>query len=371
MRDYYEVLGVSREATTEEIRRAYRKRARELHPDYAGVESEEQFKELSVAYETLSDPQKRERYDLGGPMNGSPGSAGYSGFGFTDLFGAMFESMGGFSSGSSPRQTGRPGRDTTVAVEITLKDVVFGTSKQVLLDTAMVCATCEGSCCAPGTSPQTCSTCGGQGSVIRVQQSLLGELRMSVPCSACGGLGRTIPDPCPECRGEGRVRAARTVDVEIPSGVAQGTRLRMRGKGEAGAQGGESGDLYIEIRIKPDPLFARSGHDLHTTIQVPMTTAALGATIPLVTFDGDRDVFVPAGTQPGDEIILKGLGVRRAHSTSRGDLRVSVGISIPKKMDQRSKELLEELANHRGEEFGERPDAKSGLFGRLKDKLAG
>lgn len=371
MRDYYEVLGVEKDASVEDIRRAYRKKARQLHPDYAGPESEEAFKELSVAYETLSDPSKRQMYDLRGP-GGSSFSGGADpfggGFGFADLFEAMF-SGGSFGGAPSAASVGRPGRDTRVAVEISLEEVVFGTEKQVILDTAMVCATCEGSCCAPGTSPITCTNCNGTGSVTRMQSSLLGQIRMAVPCSACGGLGRTIPTPCPECSGEGRVRATRTISVKIPSGVETGSRVKLRGQGEAGAQGGPNGDLYVEVRVKSDSLFSRRGYDLHTSVTVPMTTAALGVIFPLSTFDGDRDIEIPAGTQPNAEILLKGLGVTRPASSSRGNLLVHVGVEIPDRLDDRSRELLEELAAHRGEDSGTRPRPKSSVFDRLRDKL--
>lgn len=371
MRDYYEVLGVSRDATVEEIRRSYRKKARELHPDYAGPESEEAFKELSVAYETLSDPQKRQMYDLRGPggFTGASSSDPFGGsFGFADLFDAMF-SGSGFASAPSQRTTGRPGRDTKIAVEITLEEVVFGAEKQVILDTAMVCATCEGSCCAPGTSPVMCASCNGTGSVTRMQSSLLGPIRMAVPCSNCGGRGRLIQTPCPECSGEGRVRATRTISVTIPSGAQDGGRIKLPGYGEAGAQGGSSGDLYVEVRVKPDKLFSRQGFDLHTNVTVPMTTAALGIVFPLTTFDGDRDIEINPGTQPGEEVVLKGLGITRPGGSSRGNLVVHVGVEIPSKLDDRSRELLEELAAHRGEDTGERPKPKSSVFGRIKDAL--
>lgn len=371
MRDYYEVLGVSRDATVEEIRRSYRKKARELHPDYAGPESEEAFKELSVAYETLSDPQKRQMYDLRGPagFNGAgPAGDPFAGFGFADLFEAMF-SGGAFAPAQQTRSHGRPGRDSKVAVEISLKEVVFGTEKQVILETAMVCHTCEGSCCAPGTSPVVCTACNGLGSVTRLQSSLLGQIRMAVPCTNCGGEGRLIKDPCPDCNGEGRVRATRTISVTIPSGVESGSRIKLPGQGEAGAHGGAPGDLYVEIRVKADSLFNRRGFDLHTSVTVPMTTAALGTVFPLTTFDGDQDIEIKPGTQPNEEIILKGLGIHRPGSNSRGNLVVHVAVEIPTKLDPRSREILEELASHRREDQVIRPKGKSSVFDRLKDAL--
>ena len=253
-------------------------------------------------------------------------------------------------------------------MEVTLEEVVFGTEKSVLLDTQMACGVCDGTCCAPGTSPLTCTACGGVGSVTKLQNSLLGQLRVQVPCDVCSGTGQTIPHPCPECRGEGRVRATRTVSVDIPAGVESGSRIKLRGQGEAGKRGGPAGDLYIEVRVLPDKLFSRSGYDLHTEIKIPMTTAALGVEFPLTTFDGQRNVV---GTQPQDTITLKGLGVSRFRSAGRGDLHVHVGVEVPTKLDDRSRELLQELADHRGEEVSAGGSEKNpGLFGRLKDKLA-
>ncbi len=368
MRDYYEVLGVSRDASTEEIRRAYRKKARQLHPDYAGPQSEEAFKELSVAYEVLSDPTKRERYNLGGYDR--PGAGGMPGtFGFADLFDAMFGGAGGFSPFSGPQTHGKPGRDSKVSVQISLEDAVFGATEQVVLDTNVTCGTCNGTCAAPGTSPVTCTACNGAGQVTKVQSSLLGQIRVAVPCTSCSGSGRIITDPCDNCRGEGRVRVSRTISVDVPAGIQDGSRIKLRGQGEAGARGGADGDLYVEVHVKADPLFTRRGYDLHTSITVPMTTAALGVVFPLTTFDGEKEIVVPPGTQPGDQITLKGLGVTKMGTAVRGDLIVHVEVEIPTKLDAQSRELLEELAKHRGEEVGERPPVKHGVFGRLRDAL--
>lgn len=374
MTDYYELLGVSRDATTEEIRRAYRKKARELHPDTAGAASEEDFKNVSMAYEVLSDPQKRERYDLGGGPGMGNGSTGYggfqgSGFGFQDIFETMFTSMGGFGGPSGTPQRGRPGQDILVAVEVSLKDVVFGTTKEVIVDSAMQCTTCGGDGAAPGTSPVTCSDCGGSGSVQRIQNTLLGQMRVAAPCAKCQGHGQTIPNPCSECHGEGRVQASRTVSVDIPAGVESGTRIRLRGEGQAGTKGAPAGDLLVEIRELPDPMFSRRGWDLNTSITVPMTTAALGTVFTLKTLDGEREVEIHPGTQPGERITLKGLGVNHLRGSGRGDLYVHVEVEIPKKLDADSRALLEELARTRGENrvepAGSRP---GGLFGKFRGK---
>ncbi len=372
MKDYYELLGVERDATTEEIRRAYRKKARELHPDYAGPESEEAFKQVSQAYEVLSDPQKRERYDLGGGPgmgNGStyPGFQGGS-FGFSDIFETVFN-MGGFGAPPSGPARGRPGQDILVAVELNLQEVVFGTTKEVMVDSAMTCGTCNGTCAAPGTSPVTCDECSGSGSVTRVQNTLLGQMRVAVACPKCHGNGQTIAKPCPECNGEGRVQASRTISVDIPGGVESGTRIRLTGEGQAGTKGAPAGDLFVEIREQADPMFSRRGWDLNTTITVPMTTAALGTVFSLQTLDGQKEVEIPPGTQPGDRIELKGLGVTKLRGSGRGNLYVHVDVEVPRKLDDQSRSLLEQLAALRGEARMEPVGSKSGgFFGKFRGK---
>lgn len=372
MKDYYEVLGVDRSATTEEVRRAYRKKARELHPDYAGPESEEAFKQVSQAYEVLSDPQKRERYDLGGGPGMGNGSTypGFSGgaFGFSDIFETVFN-MGGFGGPGAAPGRGRAGQDILLAVELTLQEVVFGATKEVMVDSAMTCATCNGTCAAPGTSPVTCAECSGSGQVTRIQNTLLGQMRVAVACPRCQGAGQTIKTPCPECHGEGRVQASRTVSVDIPGGVESGTRIRLTGEGQAGTRGAPPGDLYVEVRELPDPMFSRRGWDLNTTITVPMTTASLGTVFFLQTLDGQKEVEIPAGTQPGEQITLKGLGVKRLRGSGRGDLHVHVDVEIPRKLDEQSRALLEQLAAMRGETRVEPVGSKSGgLFNKLRGK---
>lgn len=369
--DYYEILGVSRDATQEEIRKAYRKRARQLHPDYAGPDSEEAFKDLSVAYETLSDPQKRQMYDIGGPdaLHGGTGDAG-AGFGFADIFESMFGG-GGFASASGPIPRARRGQDQLLAVEVTLEEETFGAKKEVSLDTWVRCERCGGTCCEPGTHPTTCPTCGGTGSVTRVQRSLLGNVRTQTPCSACQGHGTTISQPCRECSGEGRVRSRRTMTVDIPVGVDNGTRIRLTGRGEAGPAGGPNGDLYLEIREKRHPVFTRRGDDLHTWITIPMTTAALGTVFELQTLDGAREVVIKSGTQPQGEVVLGGLGVGHLQRPGRGDLHVHVDVEVPRKLDDRSRQLLEELASIRGEARVEPRREDQTVFGRLRDRLQG
>lgn len=371
MADYYELLGVSRDATTEEIRRAYRKKAREFHPDTAGPEFEDQFKNISAAYEVLSDPDKRQRYDLGGYSTGGFGGTGPAGgFGFADIFDAMFGGSAGF--GGQP-QRGRAGQDLLLAVEVTLAEIMTGVTKEVMVDSTITCETCEGSGAKPGTSPVTCSTCAGRGSVTRLQRApLLGDLQVQVPCPDCQGRGQRIEQVCPECGGEQRVHAKRRISVDVPAGVRDGAQIRLTGQGEAGTGGAPSGDLYVEIREKPDSTFTRRGQDLHTSITVPMTVAALGTQFELSTFDGPEEVVIPAGTQPAETITLPGLGIPHMRSAARGDLYVHVGVEVPRSLDQKSKDLLEQLADLRGEERVEVEDTKTGgLFGRFRSKRAG
>lgn len=369
--DYYETLGVSRQASADEIKRAYRKLARKLHPDVAGPEAEDQFKDVSRAYEVLSNPEKRKLYDMGGEAAVNGGGAG-AGFGFSDIFETFFgAATGAQQRGPVPR--GRRGQDALVRLEIELRDAVFGTDTELQVDTAVLCGTCEGACTRPGTSPRTCATCGGRGSVQRVARSFLGQVMTTSPCAACSGHGTTIPDPCPECSGDGRVRSRRSIDIQVPAGVDEGNRIKLAGRGEVGPGGGPPGDLYVEIRIRPHKVFARQGDDLHARVQVPMTAAAMGTVLHLETFDGLRDVDIVPGTQPEARITLRGLGVGRLHSPLRGDLHLHVEVETPTDLDDRQRELLAELATLRGEERVEPRMATtaSGVFSRLRDRFSG
>ncbi|WP_022868275.1 molecular chaperone DnaJ [Schaalia vaccimaxillae] len=377
MNDYYEILGVARDASQEEIKKAYRKKARLLHPDYAGPDSEEAFKELSVAYETLSDPEKRQMYDIGGPEAlrggagaGSPFGAG----GFGDIFDAMFG--GGFSTGFSGGGAGQAsrvkrGKDQRVAVDITLEEATFGAKKDVKYTTYATCETCGGDMCQPGTQPVTCSTCSGSGFITRVQSTLFGRMQTQSPCAACQGFGTTIPNPCSECAGKGRVRTSRTITVDIPAGADEGTQIRATGQAEVGEGGGPNGDLYLLIREKKHPIFDRRGDDLHTWITIPMTTAALGTEFELDTLDGKKTLTIKAGTQPHDDIVLDDLGVGRLQRQGRGDLHVHIDVEIPKKLDAKSRELLEELAALRQEVRFEPHRQDKGFFDRLRDTFGG
>lgn len=374
MADYYEILGVARDATPEQIKKAYRRLARELHPDVAGNDpsSEERFKDVSRAYDVLGNPDKRRAYDLGGDPS-APGGGFGGGFGFQDIFETFFGAATGAASQRGPMPRARRGQDALVRLDIELAEAAFGAHRDVTVDTAVVCPTCGGTCCRPGTSPQTCAVCGGRGTVQRVARSFLGQVMTSQPCAACHGFGTVIPDPCVDCAGEGRVRTRRTIGVDVPAGVDTGTRIKLTAQGEVGPAGGPAGDLYLEIRERKHEVFLRRGDDLHATLEVPMTAAALGTVLTLDTLDGPQEVDLRPGTQPEQVVVLPGLGVGHLSGSGRGDLHVHVDVQVPTAMDEEQAELLRRLAALRGEE---RPEARlaaanPGVFARLRDKLSG
>jgi molecular chaperone DnaJ len=370
--DHYETLGVARDATPEEIKKAYRKLARKLHPDVnPGPEAEDQFKSVSAAYDVLSDPSKRATYDRGGEaFAGAAGGFG-QGFSFTDIMDAFFGGQGGPERG--PRSRQRRGQDALIRVQIELRDAVFGTEKEISVDTAVGCPTCDGAGAQPGTGTRTCDVCGGRGQVQQVQRSFMGNVMTSRPCATCQGYGSVIAHPCVQCSGEGRVRSRRTMTLRIPAGVDNGTRIQLSGEGEVGAGNGPAGDLYVEIAVANHPTFVRRGDDLHATVALPMTAAALGTSVVLDTLDGDQTLDVAAGTQSGQVTTLRGLGVTRLRGMGRGDLVVHIEVNTPKNLDDEQRALLAQLARLRDEE---RPEGRlashgSGLFGRLKDALSG
>lgn len=372
--DYYAILGVPRDATPEQIKKAYRKLAREHHPDVAGDDpaAEERFKDVSRAYEVLGNPEKRRAYDLGGDPS-SPGGGMGGGFGFQDIFETFFGAATGASTQRGPIPRARRGQDALLRLDLDLAEVTFGTHREVPVDTAVVCPTCQGTCCRPGTSPRTCEVCHGRGTVQRVARSFLGQVMTNQPCAACRGFGTTIPEPCTECAGEGRVRARRTIAVDVPAGVDTGTRIKLTSQGEVGPAGGPPGDVYLEVRERRHEVFTRDGDDLHATLSVPMTAAALGTVLTLETLDGEQEVDLRPGTQPEQVVTLKGLGVGHLHVGGRGDLHVHVEVTVPTNLDDEQAELLRRLAALRGEERpeGRLAAAHQGVFGKLRDKLAG
>jgi molecular chaperone DnaJ len=370
---HYDVLGVTQDASTEEIKKAYRKMARKLHPDVnPSEEAAEQFKLVTRAYEVLSDEEKRRNYDATGNENGTggfgAGGAG-AGFGFSDIFEQFFGGAGGGQQGPMSR-TSR-GRDALITAAIDLQDAVQGVVYPLEMETAVTCPTCNGSCCRPGTHPVECTICHGRGQVQRPVRSFLGQMMSVETCSACRGYGTTLPSPCNECMGQGRVRQRVSKQLKVPAGVGTGTRIHLAGQGEAGPGGGPAGDLYVEIEVRRHPVFERDGNDLHATLKVPMTAAALGTDISLDTFDGSQTVTVDPGTQSGESVRLSQLGVPRLRGTGRGDLIVTIQVETPTRLDSEQRELLERLAELRGDHVAEGRFEHRGVFSRLRDKLRG
>jgi molecular chaperone DnaJ len=370
-RDYYGLLGVGRDATPEELKRAYRKLARELHPDVnPDPAAQNRFKAMTTAYEVLSDPEKRRIVDLGGdPLAQGAGTAGnpFSGFGgFGDVFEAFFGGSGTMGGGRGRRSRVRQGADALLPLSLTLEEAAFGVRRELTVETAVVCDTCHGNGCAPGTSPRTCQTCGGLGEIQSVQRSFLGQVMTSRPCSACAGTGEQIPSPCPTCGTEGRVRARRTITVDVPAGIEDGMRIRLSGQGEVGPGGGPAGDLYVEVSEVPHETFARDGADLHCTIAVPVTAAALGTDLVLATLDGEEKLDIRAGTQGGTVLTMRGKGVPRLRSSARGDLYVHVEVQTPTKLDEAQERLLREFAALRNEDVSVNTK-NPGLFGKVRD----
>jgi molecular chaperone DnaJ len=373
LNDYYQDLGVGRDASIEEIKRAYRRLARKLHPDVnSGTEAEDQFKKVSQAYEVLSDPEKRRSYDNGVDPFAAGGAGGFAGqgFSFSDVMDAFF---GGAATSRGPRSRVHRGQDALVRLDIDLQDAVFGAEHQLAIDTAVLCTTCKGDGCQPGSGVTTCPTCRGRGEVQSVQRSFLGQVMTSRPCHHCQGFGSTIAHPCFECSGAGRVRTRRTLTLKVPAGVDSGTRIQLASEGEVGMGGGPAGDLYVEVAVRPHPTYTRRGDDLHCTVEVPMTAAALGTQIDLQTFDGTRPLQVVPGTQGGDSVTLRGLGVTHLRGTGRGDLIVHTTVLTPTRLTEAQEGLLRQLATMRGEErpVGRLAETDRGLFGKLRDAFKG
>lgn len=350
MSDHYEVLGVSKNASSEEIKKAYRKLARELHPDVNPSEqAQERFKSVTHAYEVLGDDQSRRNYDLGGSE---------ASFGFGDIFETFFG--GGGSRG--PRSRAERGQDALLRVELSFEEAVFGADKSIPVDTAVLCETCNGSCAKPGTSAKVCDICRGSGQVQTQVRSLLGAVITTSPCGSCRGYGQIIPEPCLSCRGQGRVRARRDIDLKIPAGVEDGLRLQLAGSGEVGFGGGANGDLYVDISITPHQYFGRNGDDLTCELEVPLHDAVLGSLVKIQSLDGEIELQIPAGSQSGEVIAVKGKGFGKLRQSGRGDLIVMIQVKIPNKLDSKQKELFRSLAGYRKNDAAGLIARKSGSF---------
>ena len=350
-RDYYDVLGVKRDASDEDIKRAFRKAAQLHHPDVDTSDgAEERFKELNEAYRVLSDRQRRQAYDMfghSGVDGAAAGAGGFEGFGggfgpFGDIFDAFFGSGTGTAAGGRRRVVA--GADLRYDLTIEFEEAVFGTVKQIRFPSLVRCRTCDGSGAEPGSQPERCTECGGSGERRRVSQTILGQMVNIVACPRCGGEGSVVTSPCGNCRGEGRLREERTLEVRIPAGIDAGQRIALEGQGEAGPRRGPAGDLFVVVGVRPHPQLIRRGTEIYHELPITFPQAALGASVAVPTVDGHERVDVPAGTQSGHEIRLRGKGVPRLGGGGRGDQVVVVNVVVPQRLTKHERELLEELA---------------------------
>ena len=364
-KDLYEVLGVSRTAGDDEIKKAFRRKARELHPDVnKAPDAEDKFKELNEAYDVLSDPQKRAQYDRFGTIPGAAGGNPYGGgsgyVDFEDLFGGGFGGMGDifssfFGGQAAGRTVRKEGRDMGVGLRLTLEEVATGSKKEIVYDRLAPCPDCGGNGLGANGREVTCPECNGQGRVVTVQRTFLGDMQTATTCKRCGGTGSTIENPCPECEGQGRVPDRQRVTVEVPAGIRDGQQLRISGFGEAGMQGAAPGDLIVTCRVQVHEFFEREGDALHARANISIAQAALGAEI---TIDGIMPgekvaVAIPEGCQNEQVVRVKGYGMPRLRSDARGDMFVHVNVVVPRKLTKRQRDLLEQLAADMGEEVGD------------------
>ena len=372
--DYYETLGVSKGASEAELKSAFRKAAKQYHPDLHpdDADAEAKFKEINEAYEVLSDSQKRAQYDQFGhaAFDQSAGGGAYGGAGFGDfsdifstVFGGGFGGFGGASRSNGPVV----GDDLRYNLTITFEEAAFGVRKEILVPREENCPTCSGSGAKPGTEPARCTVCGGSGQMRVQQNTMFGSFATVRTCDACHGTGKIIKEPCADCKGRGRVNKSQRIAVNVPAGIDDGQTLNMRGEGEAGYRGGPNGDLYVSIRVRPHKLFTRRGYDLHLSMNVPVTVATLGGEIEVPTLSGSVKYSIPEGTQPGTTFRLREQGITRLNATSKGDLLVKANVQIPKKLSEEQKALFRKLADSLGENPGEGKASKKGLFEKIKD----
>lgn len=372
-KDYYEILGVGRGASADEIKKAYRKLTRKYHPDAnpGDTEAEKKYKEINEANEVLSDPQKRAQYDQFGYVGDMPpggdfggfGGAGFGGADFGDLFGDLFGSaFGGTGRRSVDPNAPRRGNDLEYTMQISLEDAFRGVTKKIEVPRLETCPHCGGSGAEPGTKIETCPTCGGRGQVQQTVNTPFGQMAQVTACPTCHGKGKVIKTPCRECKGQGRVRKQHSVDVKIPAGIDTGIRLRVSSQGEAGVNGGPSGDLFLLIEVKPDRRFQRKGDDLNTSVDIKYPQAALGCEVKIETFDGFETLDIPAGAQPGSKLRIKGRGMPRLRGKGSGDMNILVKVTISKDPSAKERELLEQIAK----EMKVTVKNKEGFFDKIK-----
>ena len=370
-RSYYEILGVERNASDAEIKRAFRKLAQQHHPDVsAEAGSADRFKEANEAYQVLSDPKRRQIYDVVGTAGlgdmggaGSPFGEGFGGFG--DLFDAFFSGMGGAAAGGARRSRRPAGSDLRYDLRIAFAEAVHGVDKEIEFDLLDKCGTCGGSGAALGSTPTTCSQCGGRGEIRSVRQTMLGQMVNVTACTRCNGEGSVIGKPCGTCRGDGRVGRHKKLRVTIPAGIDEGHQIRLSGEGEAGPRGGPGGNLYVAVHVTPHPQLRRDGTEVYHELSLSIAQAALGTRVRIPTIEGEEELEIRPGTQPGTEIRMRGRGVphlRRA--STRGDLHVTVRVAVPTKLSKRQRQLLEDLAAESGEVV-----LSGGILDRMKDAI--
>ncbi len=377
-RDYYDVLGVSKTATDDELKRAYRKLAKQYHPDANPdnkEEAEKKFKEINEAYETLSNPQKRKMYDQFGPegpagFGGGAGGANYysSGFdGFSDFgdLGDIFSSFfgGGFGGRSSRKNNNGPvqGADLKNVVEITFEESFLGIEKEIVITRSETCPSCGGNGARPGTVIDKCTMCNGTGQVRQVQNTILGQMQTTRTCSNCGGTGKVIKQPCDECKGKGKIRKQAKIKVKIPAGIDDNQTIVLRGEGEAGSRGGPRGDLYIVVKVRKSGIYTRSGNDILCTVPITFTQATLGANLEIPLVDGTKEIFkIPEGTQTGTKFTIKNKGFKSLNSTNQGNFVFAVQVQVPKRLSKEQRDLLTELAKTMNEQP---PIKKKNIFG--------
>jgi molecular chaperone DnaJ len=375
-RDYYEVLGVSRDAGDTEIKKAFRRMARELHPDVNShdPDAEDKFKEAAEAYEVLSDPERRATYDRYGHDGLRSGgyAPNFDAFGsVSDIFEAFFGGSGAFGDifGGGGRSMGpMQGGDIAASAEIDLAQAAHGASAEVVFDAIVRCEHCHGNGAEPGTPIETCERCGGSGQLRAVSRTPFGQVVRAAPCDVCQGEGKVARDPCQECSGRGRKVERTKLAVDVPAGIADGQRIRISGRGHAGERGGPPGDLYVSIRVREDPRFVRDGDDLVTAVDVPAPLAALGTKVEVPTVDGSVELEIPAGTQPHESLVIRGKGMPALRGRHRGNLRVVVNVIIPRHLDRHQRELLSELAETLTDHHLR---SDEGVFSKLKRAFGG